>query len=232
MGLHTLARRLQQAQNLPEVADAVISELAVMPGVLAVAFVGFDRAGHPSLWIGDDQFEPKSVEGYLGGRRGDPCEDRATDGASLRALPIAGTSDIAGAIRVVVSATHPPWSMLALIGAQVSVRLAALGIGTPLADHLEPVRLSDRQRQIAWLVARGCTNAEIANMLGCTSHAVKKQISRVLGLLDLTNRTELAALTAGWSDATTLPRPSSEPRRNIYLARMTSAWPPPSRSGE
>jgi DNA-binding CsgD family transcriptional regulator len=61
--------------------------------------------------------------------------------------------------------------------------------------------LSARQREIAWLVSRGCTNAEIAGMLGCSSHAIKKQVSRVLALLDVSNRTELAAVVAGWPEA-------------------------------
>ncbi len=65
---------------------------------------------------------------------------------------------------------------------------------------MAPSVLSIRQRQIAWFVARGCTNREIANMLGCTSHAVKKQLSSLFTLLDVSNRTELAAVAARWPD--------------------------------
>ena len=55
-------------------------------------------------------------------------------------------------------------------------------------------QLTTRQREVVELVAHGCTNAEIAKMLGVSANAVKKHVSRVLALLDVTNRTELAAL--------------------------------------
>ena len=51
-----------------------------------------------------------------------------------------------------------------------------------------------RQREVVELVAHGCTNAEIGKMLDISANAVKKHVSRVLALLEVTNRTELAAL--------------------------------------
>jgi DNA-binding NarL/FixJ family response regulator len=67
-------------------------------------------------------------------------------------------------------------------------RLAALA-GPPPA-------LTARQRQIAELVVHGCTNGEIAQMLAISANAVKKHVSRLLALLDASNRTELAGQLA------------------------------------
>ena len=56
--------------------------------------------------------------------------------------------------------------------------------------------LTARQRQVAELVAFGCTNAEIATMLEISANAVKKHVSRLLDLLEASNRTELATTLA------------------------------------
>lgn len=53
--------------------------------------------------------------------------------------------------------------------------------------------LTTRQREVAELVAFGCTNAEIGTMLRISANAVKKHVSRLLELLDASNRTELAS---------------------------------------
>lgn len=69
-------------------------------------------------------------------------------------------------------------------------RLAAL------SDDGNGPTLTRRQREVADLVVFGCTNAEIAKMLAISANAVKKHVSRLLALLDASNRTELAtALT-------------------------------------
>lgn len=186
--------------------------MGALPGVLAVALIGFDRTGRAALWIGDDRIAPEEIRVFLDGGD-DPHERLALAvGGTLRASPLAGGSAIAGVLQLVSARETPRWRELALIGAQISSRLAVLGIDAPLSDHAEPVRLSERQHEIALLVARGCTNAEIATMVGCTAHAVKKQLSRVCARLEVTNRTELAALVARWAPAA----PSAPTRRQIY----------------
>jgi len=59
--------------------------------------------------------------------------------------------------------------------------------------------LTPRQHEIVVLLTRGCTNPEIAAMLGISVNAVKKHVSRVLVLADASNRTELAAIAAAWA---------------------------------
>lgn len=56
--------------------------------------------------------------------------------------------------------------------------------------------LTSRQREVAELVTFGCTNAEIGNMLSISANAVKKHVSRLLELLEASNRTELATTLA------------------------------------
>ncbi|CAN5758120.1 hypothetical protein BH11MYX3_BH11MYX3_28650 [soil metagenome] len=56
--------------------------------------------------------------------------------------------------------------------------------------------LTRRQREVADLVTFGCTNAEIATMLSISANAVKKHVSRLLELLEASNRTELATTLA------------------------------------
>ena len=58
--------------------------------------------------------------------------------------------------------------------------------------------LTLRQYEVTILVTRGCTNREIGSMLGISSHAVKKHVSRLLEVLHVSNRTELAAIAASW----------------------------------
>jgi DNA-binding NarL/FixJ family response regulator len=58
--------------------------------------------------------------------------------------------------------------------------------------------LTRRQYEIVILVTRGCTNPEIGAMLGISVNAVKKHVSRVLVVVDASNRTELAAIAGGW----------------------------------
>lgn len=186
--------RIREASSLPALAELVIGGLAALPGVLASALIGFDHAGLPALWIGDARIAPDAIRACLTGGP-DPHETLAlATGGALRTTPIAGGRGIAGVIQLVATGERPGWTELARLGAQVSARLALLGIDAPLADHLAPPPLTDRQREIGWLIARGCTNAEIAHMLGCSPGTIKAQVSLLLARFEVSNRTELAAI--------------------------------------
>ena len=54
--------------------------------------------------------------------------------------------------------------------------------------------LTDREREVAGLLAEGLTNAEIAERLHLSASSVKATISSALTRLDLTNRVQLAVL--------------------------------------
>lgn len=72
-------------------------------------------------------------------------------------------------------------------------RLEALIRGRMSTLAGEGPALTSRQREVAELVGFGCTNAEIGRMLRISANAVKKHVSRLLELLDASNRTELAS---------------------------------------
>jgi two-component system nitrate/nitrite response regulator NarL len=55
-------------------------------------------------------------------------------------------------------------------------------------------RLTDRQREILQLVARGATNREVARALNVTENTVKVHLRNILGKLHLQNRHQAAAL--------------------------------------
>jgi DNA-binding CsgD family transcriptional regulator len=57
----------------------------------------------------------------------------------------------------------------------------------------EPVALSDRERQVANLVADGASNVEIARTLFLSRKTVERHVSSILAKLGLRNRAELAA---------------------------------------
>ena len=81
----------------------------------------------------------------------------------------------------------------ALLSPVVTTRLIADFVRRPLPhapDHRTAV-LTERERQVLRLVARGSSNAELAEHL-CLSHAtVKTHVSRVLGKLGLHDRAQL-----------------------------------------
>ncbi|MEZ4503622.1 MAG: alpha/beta fold hydrolase [Dehalococcoidia bacterium] len=63
------------------------------------------------------------------------------------------------------------------------------------------VRLTTRQREVALLVARGLSNAEIGETLGISIHTVVRHLSRIYVATDVSNRTELAAWVTRNPDA-------------------------------
>ena len=56
--------------------------------------------------------------------------------------------------------------------------------------------LTDRQREVLALVARGLTNREISERLAITANTVRSHVSRILTKLDLTRRSQAASLAA------------------------------------
>lgn len=72
--------------------------------------------------------------------------------------------------------------------------MGSLHAGSPVGTAVE--RLSPRRREILLLVAKGLTNDEIAGALSISPGTVRTHVTAVLNHLDVSNRTEAAAL---WS---------------------------------
>ncbi|MFE2047014.1 response regulator [Streptomyces sp. NPDC059459] len=62
---------------------------------------------------------------------------------------------------------------------------------TPAAGGAGPDCLSDRERQVLTLVARGLTNTEIADSLGLSPLTAKTHVSRIMGKLGARDRAQL-----------------------------------------
>ncbi|MFI5523999.1 response regulator [Streptomyces platensis] len=96
----------------------------------------------------------------------------------------------------------------ALISPQITVRLLRrLSPPTPSHPHPGPGPdvLTDRERDIARLVARGFTNQEIATELVISAGTAKTHLANIQAKLKLRNRVEIAA----WSWRTGLTPPAS-----------------------
>jgi DNA-binding CsgD family transcriptional regulator len=79
---------------------------------------------------------------------------------------------------------------LVAITTHLSVHLARLDITNAESDLL--ARLTNRQREVAALAARGCTNIEIAELLEMSENTVKKHLKDIYERAGVDSRTELA----------------------------------------
>lgn len=105
----------------------------------------------------------------------------------------------AGAAGYLLKST-PPTELADLVrvaaqGHAVFSRATVGGLAGPPADDRLAV-LSAREREVAFLLAEGCTNAEVGQRLHLTEATVKGYVSSALTKLDLQNRTQLALLAA------------------------------------
>lgn len=105
----------------------------------------------------------------------------------------------AGAAGYLLKST-PPTELADLVrvaarGHAVFSRTTVGGLAGPPADT-RLAALSDREREVAMLLAEGCTNAEAGRRLHLTEATVKGYVSSALTKLDLQNRTQLALLAA------------------------------------
>lgn len=60
-----------------------------------------------------------------------------------------------------------------------------------------PPPLTDRQREVLQLVAKGLTSADIARLLGISADAVNQHLTLVCERLDASNRSEAVAIAVG-----------------------------------
>ncbi len=77
----------------------------------------------------------------------------------------------------------------------LSRQMSAIARGLPTSrPQAVLTRLSERQRQVAHLVADGLSNAQIAEMLSLAEDSVKKYVTRILTATSCQSRMELALL--------------------------------------
>jgi len=106
--------------------------------------------------------------------------------------------------------------MLVAITTHLSVHLARLDVTNAESDLL--ARLTNRQREVAALAARGCTNVEIAELLEMSENTVKKHLKDIYERAGIDSRTELANRLARRG-----PRDASVARRDEPGAEVAAA---------
>jgi DNA-binding NarL/FixJ family response regulator len=113
--------------------------------------------------------------------------DAIRSGADGYLLKDSTRGDIVAAIEgTVAGETH--------VDPGVADKLFAVVRGTPPSDSSILEELNEREREILQLIAHGLTNAEIADRLSLAIGTVRNYVSGVLEKLDVTDRTQAAAL--------------------------------------
>ncbi len=111
--------------------------------------------------------------------------------------PIVGWGQLVGTVHCARIGDTPAFDShdLAKLGAictHLSTRLAELR-QTSIAPNPLPKCLTPREIQIANLVAKGLTNAEIGTELWITQNTVKQALKRMFRKLNVSTRTEMVA---------------------------------------
>jgi DNA-binding NarL/FixJ family response regulator len=150
--------------------DVVLMDI-VMPAMDGIAAIGEIKHRHPDV-------EVVALTSFIE-------EERVTAaleaGASGYLLKDAEADDVAAAIRrAQAGEVH--------LDPQV-VRMLAQRVRKPRPEH-EP--LTEREREVLRLVARGHSNKEIASLLDITERTARTHVSNILGKLDLASRTQAA----------------------------------------
>lgn len=124
----------------------------------------------------------------------------------MKILVVTGSFDDAMMLDLLARGVHgfAPKSLSAdVIGAAIALvlaggrylpqRLADMRLpDRPLAPAPPPRLLTERQREVARLMARGQTNKDIARSLGIVPATIKTHVAQVIALTGASNRTEAA----------------------------------------
>lgn len=165
----------EDGRRAVQLVDALIPDVVlmdiVMPAMDGIAAIGEIRSRHPDVEI-------VALTSFIE-------EERVTAaleaGATGYLLKDAEADDVAMAVR------HAHAGEVHL-DPQVA-RMLARRVRTPLPEH-EP--LTEREREVLRLVARGHSNKEIAALLDITERTARTHVSNILGKLDLASRTQAA----------------------------------------
>jgi DNA-binding NarL/FixJ family response regulator len=153
--------------------DVVLMDI-VMPAMDGIAAIGAIKRAHPEV-------EVVALTSFIE-------EERVTAaleaGATGYLLKDAEADDVATAVRRAhAGEVH--------LDPQVS-RMLAARVRSPRPDGPPHEPLTEREREVLALVARGHSNKEIAAQLDITERTARTHVSNILGKLDLASRTQAA----------------------------------------
>jgi len=157
--------------------DAVLMDL-VMPGLGGIEATRRLVAGYPAvavLVLTMSEDDDSLFAALRAGARGYLLKESAAD-------------DI---VRAVVTVARGG----TVLGARVSARVLDAVLARPLPDAPGPFpRLTEREREVLDLVARGYQNARVAHHLGVSEKTVRNHVSVILAKLPAATRAEAVAL--------------------------------------
>ncbi|MBD2195761.1 MULTISPECIES: LuxR C-terminal-related transcriptional regulator [Calothrix] len=112
--------------------------------------------------------------------------------------PIVGDGKLVGTVQFARTSGNPAYNtqdllQLSAICAHISAKLALLRSQHELFLPKHEISLTARELQIAALVAKGLTNAEIAAELWISQNTVKQTLKRIFRKLDVSARAEMVA---------------------------------------
>ena len=82
----------------------------------------------------------------------------------------------------------------ALFGPGVAERIMRyLAEATPSAERAAFPELTDREREVLWLLAQGLSNQEVADRMGISLKTARNHVSNILARLQVADRTEAVA---------------------------------------
>ncbi len=91
-------------------------------------------------------------------------------------------------VEAIAAAAHGESILHPAVAAKVVAEFARLSTHVPSDPYVLSEPLSTREQEILRLVARNCSNREIADHLTISEHTVKRHMSNILGKLDVTDR--------------------------------------------
>ena len=156
---------------------------AVRPDVLLLDLFMRGMDGHAVLAALRDVPERPAIV-VLTSATDDEHLIRAIDaGATSYLLKSAGAEEVIASVRGAANGS-------ATLHPELLARLARALRRAPAADPLQP--LSAREREVLQLLARGCSNRQIAHHLDIGEQTVKTHVSSILTKLDLQDRVQAA----------------------------------------
>lgn len=101
--------------------------------------------------------------------------------------------DIANAVQAVHEgdALLSPAATRALIESYIKSPSAAVGAGVSVDAQTQLTQLTDREREVLLLVAKGKSNQDIATTLFISTHTAKTHVNRIMTKLDAHDRAQL-----------------------------------------
>ena len=173
-----------------ESPSLVIADARLVDSICPSLIVGWlQHCGSARLLVADTVLAPIDELSILAAGAVGCCD------ISLRPEELLGIVDVALRNSVWVSKAAVPLLMSKLRGIESSVTTLAVPSRTDEPENLQA--LTERQREVARMVAHGANNKQIGRVLNISDRTVKFHMSGIFDKLGISDRTQLALHVAG-----------------------------------